>query len=155
MVQHKSSPETAVLRLATQADASILATIHASAFPVAEAWSRDVFSLQLALPNVIGLVHAKDGLILARVAGGEAEILTLAVIPAARRHGTASSLLHAVVIRLAAIGANVVFLEVSVKNTAALALYFHEGFTQAGRRPAYYSDRSDALVLRMELAAPD
>lgn len=118
---------------------------------MAEAWSGDVFSLQLALPNVIGLLHAEDGLVLARVAGGEAEILTLAVVPAARRHGVAAGLLQAAIVRLVASGAAVAFLEVSVENTAALRLYLRQGFAQTGRRPAYYSDRSDALVLRMDL----
>jgi ribosomal-protein-alanine N-acetyltransferase len=134
--------DTPPIRLATQVDVGVLATIHAAAFPAAEAWSRDVFSLQLGLPNVIGLLHAEDGLILVRVAAGEAEILTLAVVPAARRRGMASRLLTAAVIRLAAAGANVVL------------LYLHHGFTQVGRRPAYYSDRSDALVLRMDLVMP-
>jgi ribosomal-protein-alanine N-acetyltransferase len=137
--------------LATRADARLLATIHKAAFPMAEAWSGDVFSLQLALPNVIGLLHAEDGLVLARVAGGEAEILTLAVVPAARRHGVATGLLQAAIVRLVASGAAVAFLEVSVENTAALRLYLRQGFAQTGRRPAYYSDRSDALVLRMDL----
>jgi ribosomal-protein-alanine N-acetyltransferase len=137
--------------LATQADAGLLATIHKAAFPMAEAWSHDVFSLQLALPNVVGLLHGEDGLVLARVAGGEAEILTLAVVPAARRHGVATDLLRAAIVRLVASGAAVAFLEVSVENTAAMRLYLRQGFTQTGRRPAYYSDRSDALVLRMDL----
>jgi ribosomal-protein-alanine N-acetyltransferase len=139
------------LRLATEADAGLLATIHQAAFPVAEAWSDDVFGLQLMLPNVMGLLHGEDGLVLARVAGEEAEILTLAVVPAARRHGVATGLLQAAIVRLVASGAAVAFLEVSVKNTAALRLYLRQGFTQTGRRPAYYSDRSDALVLRLDL----
>jgi ribosomal-protein-alanine N-acetyltransferase len=147
-------PHAALLRVASQTDAGLLSDIHAAAFPASEAWSSDVFSLQLALVNVIGLLHAQDGLILARAAGGEAEILTLAVRPAARRRGIAGDLLTATVIRLAALGASVVFLEVSEKNTAALTLYLRQGFTHAGRRPAYYSDRSDALVLRMDLALP-
>ena len=100
-----------------------------------------MFGLQLMLPNVMGLLHGEDGLVLARVAGEEAEILTLAVVPAARRHGVATGLLQAAIVRLVASGAAVAFLEVSVKNTAALRLYLRQGFTQTGRRPAYYSDR--------------
>ncbi len=111
-----------------------------------------MFDLQLALPNVIGLLHGEVGMLLARVASDEAEILTLAVTPAARRRGVASQLLEAATVRLAAAGATVAFLEVSVKNTAALKLYLGQGFAQVGRRVAYYSDRSDALVLRTDLA---
>jgi [ribosomal protein S18]-alanine N-acetyltransferase len=140
------------LRCVGLADADILASIHAAAFPPDEAWSRNVFDLQLALPNVIGLLHGEIGMLLARVAGDEAEILTLAVTPAARRLGVASQLLEAAIVRLAASGAAVAFLEVSVKNTVALRLYLGQGFAQVGRRLAYYSDRSDARVLRIDLA---
>lgn len=75
MASDPSCLEVPRLRLATEADAGLLATIHQAAFPVAEAWSGDVFGLQLVLPNVMGLLHGEDGLVLARVAGEEAEIL--------------------------------------------------------------------------------
>jgi len=52
----------------------------------------------------------------------------------------------------AAMGASAIFLEVSTGNRAALALYARAGFTPIGRRPGYYSDRSDALVLRLDVA---
>lgn len=138
-------------RVATQGDVDVLAAIHASAFMTTEAWGRDVFSLQLALPNVLGLLHQDCGLILVRAAAGEAEVLTLAVAAPSRRRGVATGLLRQATSRLAAAGAAVVFLEVSVNNTAALALYTRFGFMQAGRRPQYYLDLSDALVLRLEL----
>ena len=44
------------------------------------------------------------------------------------------------------------FLEVAIGNAAALALYRREGFIEVGRRRHYYSDSSDALVLRMNLS---
>jgi ribosomal-protein-alanine N-acetyltransferase len=136
---------------ATLADIDVMAAIHARAFPKADAWSRDVFSLQLALPNVVGLLHASAGLILVRVAADEAEILTLAVDPVARRGGVGAGLLREAIILVAAMGIRAVFLEVSVVNIAARGLYSRAGFIQVGRRPHYYSDNSDALVLRLEL----
>jgi len=136
------------------ADAAVLAGIHAAAFAVPDAWNSDVFSLHLALPNVIGLLAAEAGFVLLRTAGEEAEILTLAVVPSARRCGLASALLKAATVRVSEAGAIVVFLEVSIKNTAARALYLQIGFTEVGRRPRYYSDRSDALVMRIDLASP-
>jgi ribosomal-protein-alanine N-acetyltransferase len=136
---------------ATLADSDAMASIHASAFPTPDAWSRNVFSLQLALPNVFGLLHPSGGLILVRLAADEAEILTLAVTPAARRTGIGSALLREATIRAAALGARTVFLEVSVANSAGRRLYASAGFIQAGKRPRYYSDNSDALVLRLNL----
>jgi [ribosomal protein S18]-alanine N-acetyltransferase len=140
---------------ATQADSNVMALIHAAAFPAPDAWSRDVFSLQLALPNVFGLLHPSGGMILMRIAADEAEVLTLAVAPAERRAGIGAALLHEATIRAAALGARAVFLEVSVANIAARQLYFRTGFVQAGRRPHYYSDNSDALVLRLDLGKGD
>jgi ribosomal-protein-alanine N-acetyltransferase len=136
---------------ATLADIEVMAAVHASAFDAPDAWSRDVFSLQLALPNVFGLLHPSGGLILVRVAADEAEILTLAVNPAARRGGIGSALLREATILAAGMGARTVFLEVSVANIAGRRLYASAGFVQAGRRPRYYSDQSDALVLRLDL----
>ena len=45
-------------------------------------------------------------------------------------------------------GARAAFLEVSIGNKAARALYERAGFAPAGRRPRYYADGTDALVLR-------
>jgi ribosomal-protein-alanine N-acetyltransferase len=112
-----------------------------------------VFSLQLALPNVIGLTDGANGLILIRVAGDEAEVLTLAVSPGGRRRGLGSALLRAALVQVVAAGAIVVFLEVSIKNTTARALYQEFGFVQAGLRRRYYSDGTDAVVLRLGLTA--
>ena len=139
------------LRPATRLDTAILAAIHAASFPPAEAWSCNVFSQQLAIPNVFSLLHEAGGLILVRVAADEAEILTLAVIPAARRGGFGSVLLGQATAAARAMGARAVFLEVSVANIAARNLYTKVGFVQAGRRPNYYFDTSDALVLRLDL----
>jgi ribosomal-protein-alanine N-acetyltransferase len=144
------SPQAA-LRLATAADAQLAAVVHATAFPEQDSWSSDVFSLQLALPNVIGLIWPNKGIILSRHAAAEAEILTVAVSPSIRRRGIGTVLLRETLIRLAASGVETVFLEVSVNNTAGLALYSGFGFVAAGRRPRYYSDGSDALVLRLDL----
>lgn len=44
-------------------------------------------------------------------------------------------------------GAARIFLEVSVENAAARRLYARAGYTQIGRRKAYYADGTDALVL--------
>jgi ribosomal-protein-alanine N-acetyltransferase len=127
-----------------------MAAIHAAAFTPPDAWGRDVFSLQLGFPGVFGLLHPSGGMILMRLAADEAEVLTLAVTPEARRGGVATSLLSEATITAAAMGAKSIFLEVSVANIAALSLYSFLGFTQAGRRPHYYSDHTDALVMRFD-----
>ena len=91
-------------------------------------------------------------MILARVAADEAEILTLAVDPGQRRRGLGSALLRAAMDRAAGLGAMSMFLEVAVTNHAARALYAAHGFIEAGLRRRYYSDGTDALVLRSTLS---
>jgi ribosomal-protein-alanine N-acetyltransferase len=129
-----------------------LAAIHAASFT--DAWNEQALADLLATPGAFVLA-AEEGFILARVAGDEAEILTLAVRPSARRRGTANLLVAAAASHAQQRGAQVVFLEVGVANGAAMALYRHLGFVDAGRRKGYYPRPGalpeDALVLRSNL----
>jgi [ribosomal protein S18]-alanine N-acetyltransferase len=128
-----------------------MAEIHAASFPPRETWAEDAFALQLILPGVFGLVHPRGGLLLARVTMDEAEVLTLAVAPEARRHGVARALLSAAMAKARQQDARTMFLEVAVGNAPAQALYRQAGFVEAGRRPRYYADGGDALILRTPL----
>lgn len=139
-------PETA-----TVAHAAILAAVHATAFPPRERWGIDAISLQLALPGVFGFLDPRGGMLLARATGDEAEILTLAVEPRTRRQGVATALLTKALAEARRRGARSVLLEVSVNNAAARALYRRAGFVEVGRRPRYYADGSDAMILRVAL----
>ena len=94
------------------------------------------------------------GFILTQRSGDDAEILTLATLPALRHGGIAGQLVAAAIKNLAAQKFAALFLEVSVENKAALALYSQAGFLTVGRRPCYYyeADRPiDAFILKKEL----
>ena len=140
-------------------DAARLASIHAEAFdqPGDLPWSEAAFA-DLLIQDGVFAVESADGLILMRVVADEAEILTLAVRPAARRAGQGGRLVGEGVLAAAARGAGRVFLEVAEDNAAARALYARAGFVEAGRRPAYYAGadggRRDALLLALNLAPP-
>lgn len=136
---------------AEMAHCDALAAIHKASFPRRQAWAVDAFALQLILPGVFGLIDPCGGLILVRAVEDEAEVLTLAVIPAMRRRGIAAALLRQAIMEAAGRGVTSLFLEVSTRNTGAQALYRRFGFTEVGRRRRYYPDGSDALVLRMQL----
>ena len=133
------------------------ARIHASAF--AKPWSVSEFESLLTSPSVVadGVGEASDfqGFVLSRVAADEAEILTIAVEPAARASGLATALLSHHLSRLARAGAAGVFLEVDETNLPALALYRRFGFRQVGRRSAYYAkadgSKANALILKLDL----
>ena len=73
-----------------------------------------------------------------------AVILTLAVAPEAQRRGLGRAFLLAALDEAARRGAKSMFLEVSVTNEAASALYLSCGFTQVGRRRGYYAGGGDA-----------
>jgi tRNA threonylcarbamoyladenosine biosynthesis protein TsaB len=135
-----------------QGDPSVLAALHAQAFALP--WDANALQSLLAGPGVFAFA-ASSGFVLARAAAGEAEILTLAVIPSARGRGLGRDLMQAAASHAAALGAGTLFLEVGTDNPAALALYNGLGFTRAGSRKGYYSDShsqsGDALVLKAAL----
>ena len=132
-----------------------MAALHALAFPPAEAWGPDAIRLMLAMPGAFGAWAPGGGFILARAAAGEAEILTLAVAPAARCQGLGVALMQAAMAGAVARGALVLFLEVSAENRPAGSLYARLGFAEVGRRRRYYADGSDALVLSRPLFATE
>lgn len=129
-------------------DPARLAAIHAEAF--AAPWDQAALAELLASPGVFAVAEV-EGFILIRVVVDEAEILTLAVRPSARRGGLGARLVEAAMVRAAALGAERIFLEVAESNVAARALYARSGFVEMGRRRGYYShadgSREDALTL--------
>ena len=132
-----------------------LARLHAHCFREAPPpWSTDSFRALLADPNVV-LVAGETGFALARAVAGEAELLTLAVHPDARRHGHGRDLLMRLAADLAETGVTTLFCEVSERNTAARALYEAMGFAEIGTRKDYYRTSCgqcvDALVLQKSL----
>ena len=77
----------------------------------------------------------------------EGYIDNVAVHPDCRRQGIADKLLD-VFIRFGQANLAFLTLEVRPSNTAAVALYEKNGFTEAGRRKNYYENpREDALLL--------
>jgi ribosomal-protein-alanine N-acetyltransferase len=143
---------TAESRVAAAADAPALAALHAAAFPPAQAWGPDSMALMLAMPGAFGLWRESAGLVLARMAADEAEILTVGVVPDARRRGHGAALLRDAMAAARGRGAGAMFLEVAACNTPALALYARQGFAAVGRRRRYYADGADALVFRRDLS---
>jgi ribosomal-protein-alanine N-acetyltransferase len=140
------------LVVATGAHAAAMAAMHGACFPADARWDASAMRAQLALPGTFALLDPAGGFILARHAAEQAEILTLAVLPARRRNGCASALLAAAAAHAARAGAREMFLEVSEHNCPARALYSATDYAEVGRRRRYYPDGSDALVLRAPLS---
>ena len=93
-----------------------------------------------------------DGLRLVGYAGGfivdgDVQILKIGTDPAWRRRGIARQLISRVASDARDLGAKTVSLEVRVSNTGAQAFYETLGMRQIGKRPRYYSDREDAVIM--------
>jgi ribosomal-protein-alanine N-acetyltransferase len=137
------------IRDAKSGDVDALAAIHAQCF--ANAWSRDAIAALLDKPGTFGLLLDDAGLIIVRVAVDEAEILTICVVPAARKTGLGTKLLQAGSTEADKVGAKIMFLEVGRRNEPGRALYARHGFEQVGQRKGYYAPGDDALVLKARL----
>ncbi|NBW10424.1 MAG: ribosomal-protein-alanine N-acetyltransferase [Caulobacteraceae bacterium] len=129
-----------------------LAAIHAEAF--SSPWGAAALEGLLGQAGVFAVSDA-GGFILCRVVLDEAEILTLAVRPAARRAGLGARLTQAAADVADRAGAVSLFLEVAEDNGAARALYARLGFVETGRRRNYYEkpdgSRVDARLLALNL----
>lgn len=136
-------------------DVAALAILHAACFDEAvfnEIWDAPAIAALLATPGTFAMWTA-EGFILVRAGGGEAEILTLAVSPPARRRGLGRALIRTAAAHAVTLGAETLFLEVADANRPAQALYTGLGFLQVGRRTGYYRGR-DAAVMKVPLPLP-
>jgi ribosomal-protein-alanine N-acetyltransferase len=134
--------------------ARLMAAIHRICF--AEPWDEAAIAQLIGLPGTFGLLahsaaEGPAGMLIARVAADESEILSIAVLPPFRRQGIGRLLMARAWESARASGAASLFLEVAAGNDAARALYGNLGFLEVGRRPRYYADGTDAFLLRLNL----
>ena len=145
----------------TTADSLSLSTLHREDF--VRPWSDDEFSGLIVQDTVFGFAAREIGnpragtvgFVLARLAAGEGEILSVAVARTHRRLGLGWQLMDAVLRELHGQRAEALFLEVDETNVPAIALYKRLGFRQVGKRPNYYRSAENgptgALVMRRDL----
>jgi len=113
-------------------------------------------------PAFYGLVRRGDdrqicAYLLAHLADGHAEILSLGTAAAWQRHGFAQMMLARFLLTAHEKNVGIVTLEVAIDNRAAIALYEKHSFGTVGRRAKYYQRdgcRCDALVMQFDAASP-
>lgn len=157
--------ETTILS-AGACDLAVLAELNALSFAAAPgepaagtAWTARSFAEVLALPGTFAFLALAAGqpvgFALGQALHREAELLSLGVVPAARRAGLGRQLLEAVKAEAARQGARRLLLEVAEHNQRARRLYQGAGFTRVGQRKNYYQDAEgrgvDAVVLALSL----
>ena len=141
----------------------VVAALHVAGFnePWDDPWSRDILWRILCTPGAFGFVAQESvsdidtpvGFALVRMSGDECEILSIGVVPDARRCGVGRALLGSVVGHAASRGATSMVLEVAEDNAPAIGLYRSLGFAPVGRRQRYYrrgDNQVDALIFRGE-----
>ena len=130
-----------------------MAATHGAAFPGQRPWSEAEFAALLDVPLCFATGDRRC-FALVRVVADEAELLTLATLPAYRRHGLARAVMHAWMARAASQGAARAFVEVAADNSAALPLYESCGFALCGVRRDYYRREGGAAADALLLACP-
>ncbi len=152
------------LQLVTAAPdhASGVAALHGKLFE--KAWDAEGVRRLLEHPACLGLVALEPaggsaivGFVIAQLAAGEGEILSLGVDPGWQRRGLGSRLVATIVETARSKDVHRLFLDVAESNSAAIGLYARLGFTQMGRRKAYYAhadgSREDALLMVRDVRA--
>ena len=100
------------------------------------------------LSETAATTQAIAGFIIAHPARGKAgRILTLDIVPAARRLGLGSLLMQECEHRLRCFGCNEVYLETAVNNEPALQLYRKLGYQILRTLPDYYAASLDAFLM--------
>jgi ribosomal-protein-alanine N-acetyltransferase len=158
---------TAALRLMTPADLPAVTALEADLFPD-DAWSWEMFASELAggpasryylVAEAAGRIVGYAGLLAPAPkprgrrdrsqAGGQGDVLTMAVATACWGQGIGTALLTALLTEAERRGCDEVFLEVRADNPRAQRLYRQHGFSAVGVRRGYYQPSgTDAIVMR-------
>lgn len=133
-------------------NADALAKIHAASFTIApRPWSAAEFRSLLESPNTYVFTQT-GGFALVRIAGPEAELLTIAVDPAFRRQRIAWNLLETMQEFCKSRAVEEIFLEVSTQNDAAKTLYENNGFQLRAMRNDYYDGPNGQKISALVMA---
>ncbi len=149
------------LSLAAPDDVPLLGRIIGEAFDprFGEAWTTAQLAGALGIADTWAQLGRNDGeafgFSLTRRILDEAELMLVAVRPAARGKGCGRLLVEGAMETARLRGARTMFLEVRDGNETALRLYESLDFTAAGRRQNYYTgaagERFDAITMRRDL----
>lgn len=114
-------------------------------------WTISHFEAEMDNPVASVDVYLWDrvvaGFLCSWLIAGELQIQNLGTAESFRRKGVAGRLLRHVLERSRQAGMAKAWLEVRADNFAAVTLYRQSGFVEMARRPQYYHDGEDALIM--------
>lgn len=143
-------------REATVLDIPVLVSLDRQYFSHT-AWPSEQFRAEIGKPTRFFLIGESGEEIIAYAgaflpnAGGEGDIMTIAVAPEYRRKGIAKELISRMESWAKARGAIAMMLEVDVTNSDAIALYASLGYETLNIRKNYYGYGKDAQIMRRGL----
>ena len=120
-------------------------------------WSATACAAEIALAEGGGLAVTchNDGMIagyiLYRVMVDEMHIMKIATLPRWRKRQIASELMRKTIDLAREKRLKRICLEVRASNLPAINLYCKFGFTLSGRRPGYYENREDAVIMNKNI----
>lgn len=131
----------------------VVVAIEAATTP--RPWSRAMFSEELDRTDRHYLVALDDAGALVGFAGvallaGEAHVMTVHVVTAARGQGIGARLVTGLLDHARDAGCHAATLEVGAANGPAHRLYGRLGFVERGRRPGYYPHGDDAVIMWLD-----
>ena len=140
-------------------DIPVLATYEKELFPYSP-WSTAQFKEEFAgIPTTRFMSVAEDGNtivgycgVFVPAPGIEADILTVAVLPAYRRRGIAKEFMRQIEEYAVQRQASAMMLEVELSNDSAIKLYESLGYMKISVRMDYYGPGKDAHVMRKEFS---
>ena len=146
-----------MIREATAADFETLWSIDQECFVEGISYSQPELRHYMRRRGAFTLVTEDERGIAAFVVGessrrGTGHIITIDVLPRARRSGHGSELLRVAEERLRAAGCRAVLLEVAVDNETAIRFYKRHGYSVLQTIPRYYLESVDALLMEKPLA---
>ncbi len=136
------------VRVATLGDWRALERLERECLP--DPWSDYSLKRALETPGYLCLICGDSGYLIGWQVGDEAEIARLGVSFLGRGQGRGLLLVCVAMETWRARGVKSVWLEVRASNQNAQRLYERAGFEIVGRRPRYYGDGEDAILMRRE-----
>ena len=126
-----------------------------SPHPVGGGWSDEQLGIEISQNRSLAGFYKPFGLtcfVLWQELPGASEVRLLGTHPTWQRRGLMAQLLRSVIEQLPP--GSEFWLEVHAGNQSARNLYEKLGFSEAGRRPRYYRDGSDALLFSLLIPSP-
>ena len=141
------------VRAWTADDLSAIEKIEAECFK--DPWCAAMWRGTFTRLDFTGVVIEENGAVVgfagATVLFEDSELLRIAVLQSERGKGFGGKLLDILIRNAKERGAEKMFLEVRVSNTAARNLYESRGFSVTGIRKKYYADGEDAVGMMKTL----